>query len=326
MISAPWSSKRGPLPRKVGLAIVNFVSTQLRRQSSRAVARGAMILSLPFRKFQVTRRLLDEAQQENPLSKTIELAQLEVVLAVAGKDLKTARLAVESCLRYSLNPIARVTVVVEDGFLNEAQQILSEYEIVEECAFVPFDLRSAVARHSPAGREGWILQQIVGLWAARKSRFSGVLVLDSDTVFLRHIAFLDRSGVQLLQLSHEFVEQYERHASAIWGKRRKHRGLSYVTHYQLMQPEIMRSMFPRLDDLKKWVQESDKSKKSPVADYHSYGRFLVENFPGRYVLGRWGNKTLPWGQNLAIVQSLENGLTPAGLSKYYSVSLHSYLE
>lgn len=307
------------------MGLINSVSQKLRVTSFRPIAVIALALSRPFRRFQVVRRLVDEAQLENPLGNSEVLPPIELTVATAKKDFRSAKLAIESCLKYSMNPISRVLIIVEDGTLIEAETLFAGFEVFEEGKFVPENLLRAINLHSPSGRQGWVLQQVIGLWASISSQATGNLVLDSDTIFIRPIAFLDGRGRQLLQFSHEYVPAYEHHARSIWGRRSRHFGLSYVTHYQLMQPDIVRKMFPSSGHLTNWISKLDKSLRSPIADYHSYGRFLTSFFPSRFVLGRWGNKSRPWSVLNQLGTSHVRDDTQDGLAGYYSVSVHTYL-
>lgn len=270
------------------------------------------------------RRLVDDAQPNDPLHKEKELPAIEVVISLAEKDLRSVNLAIQGCIENSRNLIAKISVVVPDSLENLVRQSLPEANVLVESEVLPAHIRRSISANHPEGREGWIKQQAIGIVLARESEYCGVLVLDSDTIFIRPLTFLGSGSVQLLQFSHEYEEPYETHAERMWGKRRTHLGLSYVTHYQLMQPAILNEMFPDLDSVAKWLRLGDSNLRSPIADYHSYGRFLADNFGEKYVLGRWGNKSISWdllrSDSRKSVSALSN-LFP----EYYSVSVHEYL-
>lgn len=315
------------LRRRIFLIVVNAVGNTLRKSSKVAVARVALAVSRPFRQFHLVRRWVDEAQINNPLAANENLPSIDAVLAVATKDLRSASLAISACLKNSSNPVRRVLVIVNDSDIQIAESLLSDekVKVTSEGDFLPDELLTLIEENHPVDRKGWVTQQVIGIFAALNSDAAGVLVLDADTVFLRPITFLNDHGIQLLQFSHEYVTQYEDHATRVWGKRIRHMKLSYVTHYQLMQPEIIRAMFPSVEHLKKWVWLGDMSLKSPIADYHSYGRYLADHFPARLMLGRWGNKSVRWvksfGQDPTQLTSSLRKLYPDS----YSVSFHTYL-
>lgn len=280
-------------------------------------------MSLPFRSLPITRKLVNDAQITDPLRNSLSKPPIDVVIAIASKDFVTAPLAIQGVLRNCANPVNKIFAVVEDSSLDDARKLLPEIFLLSENMALPQVIRDAVKSNHPRGREGWILQQVLGMYLASSSPAAGVLVLDSDTVLTDRVTFLDGSGTQLLQLSKEYNRQYEIHSRQMWGARRRFRGLSFVTHYQLMQPEILRKMFPDSDSFVKWVSLGRTDHQSPIADYHSYGRFLSDKFPRRVRLGRWLNKPVKW------TDSVGNEPTLDGLmriySKYSSVSFHSYL-
>lgn len=304
----------------------NFLLILAERNQHKWVASLILVFSFPFRRFTLVRRLVNSAQPVDPLSNETDLPNIELVMAVAEKDFSTAVVSIESAKKNCANHIERVVVVVPTQNVREARRVFRGTMVIDEKKFLPPEMNSTIITHHPDGREGWIRQQVIGLYFARQSQMSGVLVLDADTVFLRPFSLLTKKGVQLIQLSVEYVHQYEKHARLIWGRRRRHLGLSYVTHYQLMQPQVVKEMFPKDVDLIEWIQASDVSFKSPIADYHCYGRFLVERFPKKYRLGIWKNKAVKRPRDLSLnPEQAVNGALEA-FRGYSSVSFHSYLD
>lgn len=313
------------LPRIRGL-IVNYLVGLLRTSSSKLVSSTILLVSSPFRRSHVVRRLVDEAQLNNPLKAASNLPNIELILAVARKDFRSASIAVQAALANSRNVISSVAIVVPQQALDEARTLFSSMNIIAEEDFLPTEFQQAISESSPPGREGWIRQQVIGLLYARESESPGVLVLDSDTILVNELTFLNAEGIQLLQFSHEYVRAYEEHAVKIWGRRRRHKGLSYVTHYQLMQPDVVRMMFKSSPEIIGWLNATDNTKNSPIADYHCYGRYLTDNFPRRVALGRWGNKKMTWDRFSSDFSAESQSLSKWADSSYYSVSVHSYLD
>lgn len=314
--------------RRIFRVFINAIGNTLRDSSSKIVAKFVLCLSKPFRQFHLIRRWVDEAQISDPLSGSDSLPEIDLVIAAATKDLRSAKLAVTEFLKHASNPTRSVLIVVSNDGLNLAKQLFAteKVQIQDEREFLPRSLLAMIEENHPAGRKGWITQQVIGIFAAMQSDAPGIVVLDSDTVLIRPLAFLDRQGVQLLQFSHEYVAQYEKHAARVWGARRRHANMSYVTHYQLMQPDIVREMFPTPEDIGFWLLEGDMTLKSPIADYHSYGRFLVENHPSRFMLGRWGNKSAQWGQFPGEKTDTFLFELREKYSTSFSVSFHTYLD
>lgn len=271
------------------------------------------------------RRFLDELQPSYPSFQSSDLPPIQVLIASSKKDFGLLPATIASCVQLVSNPIESVHVVVPNHEVETASQLGTSAVVLGEDALLPLALKEAVGEHHPTGRYGWVLQQVIGLYFAWSSGSAGVLVLDSDTILTRPRAFLSGDRKQLISLSHEYHEPYEDHATEVWGPLKRHHGLSYVTHHQLMQPWVLREMFPELDDLAEWVLKAATDHKSPLADYHSYGRWFCDNYPKLVSLARWGNKSVARGSFDSLdPESLQLELR-ARFPHYFSVSLHSYL-
>jgi len=332
MVAAAQSRFRGPLSRILGLMARRFkraLLTALDYIDSRLVGRGVFFLAT--RLFPKTstgpygRRVLDGAQPTDPLSSNKNTPSIEVVIVAAEKDFECLPLCVNAAQQNVKNPIDQVRLVVPSSAAAEAKKLSLDAKVVEEEALLPEKLMKAVDEHHPAGRRGWVLQQVLGLWACLQSPYKGALLLDADTVLTRSRHFLSWNGCQLLSLSHEYEATYEKHAEGRWGARQRHHGLSYVTHHQLFQPELLREMFPDADSLEMWIRSASRNTPSPLSEYHSYGRWLMDNYPERVRLGRWRNKALHRSQVMLKDPTSELAQLSGRFPHSLSVSLHTYL-
>lgn len=250
------------------------------------------------------RQFVDSLQPISPLkrSRTLRanqenLPKIDILVAAVEKDFDTLKFTIEAAILSSQNPVSSVRVVVPRRSVADAQNVLSTIaEVTAEEIFLPQALMDAATRFEQIGRTGWVIQQLIGLYGAWSSKSPGVLVLDSDTLLAGERVWLTKSGVQPLSFSYEYHQPYESHASRVWGKRRSYHFLSFVTHYMLMQPDVVRQMFPTLEDFVRWTAVSDLGEFSGLADYHSYGRWISDNRPGRVRFERWSNISTDWGQ------------------------------
>lgn len=225
------------------------------------------------------------------------LPQIEILIAAAEKDFDIINVTIEAAILSSLNPVSLVKVVVPSVNVAAAKQRLSQVaEVHSEDDFLPEDLLNAASQFQPIGRAGWVTQQLIGLYGAWSCQSSGVLVLDSDTLLAGKRVWLTNSGIQPLSFSYEYHQPYESHASRVWGRRRRHHFLSYISHYMMMQSDILRNMFPRLKDIVRWVELADPGEPSGLADYHSYGRWISDNCRNRIRFERWSNISLDYGR------------------------------
>ena len=270
------------------------------------------------------RRFVDSLQPKNPISDRTHLPPIEIVVPTARKDLELIPAVRDFALRMVQNPVSYVAFVVPTRDLATAVSIAPSATIMDEAARLPGALVEAVNRHHPLGRNSWILQQVIKLHSVWTSESRGVLVVDGDTLLTRSRAFLADNQKQLLSFSHEFHRPYERHASQVWGARRRFLGFSFVTHHQLMQPWIVRRMFPHLRDLVSWITAASTAESSPVSEYHSYGRWLSDNYPSLVTLARWKNTGAPRSSFASLdPQNLREEIATR-FPDNYSVSLHSY--
>lgn len=234
-------------------------------------------------------QLLECIQPTNPLGDSSDLPEIDLLVVAARKDFITLPWAISYAHQFSENPIKTTTVVTPSWDVDNLPHfdVAVAIKADEEC--LSNDLLLAVNNNHPPERRGWILQQAITFSELRDSGVSGVLVMDADTLLLRKRAFLAPDSRQLLMVPNRYHEEYERHASRVWGQRSRYHGLSFVTHHQLMQPRIVREMFNDEEELCRWVATGDMAQKSPISEYHSYGRWLTENYPELSILGRWGN-------------------------------------
>lgn len=278
--------------------------------------------------FDRIRHLLDLLQPTEPLAARPpgSLPTINIIVPTTGKDFWKVKLALMCAIRACRNPVGEILVVVPGRELAIAKSYSWDATVVAEEEFVHPDIRLAVGRYAAVGRAGWAMQQMIKLYGTWKSEVAGVLVLDSDTILLGHRTYLTESKKQILSFSRENHMPYEMHATRIWGNRRRHRGLSYVTHHMLMQPDIVRQMFPTVGGLVRWLDLGDLSEPSAVADYHSYGRWIADNAPSRYRIARWNNQPVLLGKKDVLffegnLDALDSRFAPA-----LSVSSHSYSE
>lgn len=276
----------------------------------------------------LARSVIGAFQPSNPLHKFVESPPIELLWVASEKDFDVLPLSIEGATKNVENYVERATLIVPKASFLQAQKRFSGVSVLEEESFIPPEILRAVKESAPPGRMGWLLQQVIGLYFCLQSQRNGVLWIDADTVLTRPRNFLGRKSVQLLSFSKEFHQEYENHSIRNWPESPRINGLSYVTHHQLMQPEVVREMFPDgALSLIKWIRTANKAARSSVSEFHCYGRYLTTHKAPLVRFARWANKTLPR-------ESLSGGLNTAETLDYlqkrfpeaYSVSLHSYLQ
>lgn len=271
------------------------------------------------------RRCADYASGLAPLNAVNDRPSIHLHIVASAKDFALLPLVISQVTRNCLNAIERVLVIVPDLPSIELPSLPDFAEVIKETAVLPTSTLRVIDSHHPVGRRGWILQQALKLWSARNSESEGVLIIDADTILTQPRVFLGNSGKQVLSYSHEYHTPYEIHATKIWGPRKRDFGLSYVCHHQLMQPDILREMFPTVRDFEKWILEADILERSPIADYHCYGRWLVDHYPHRATYARWGNRSVPITRDsYTEARQAAEHLRESSIDTF-SISFHHYL-
>ena len=146
-------------------------------------------------------------------------------------------------------------------------------------------------------------------------------------------------GQQVLAVSHSFHLPYAEHAERTLGENGKSQRVSYVTHHQLMQPTVVREMLRAaaggsnadgfLDrGLVAWILGADYSEGAALAEYHSYGTWIMNTAPCSATLVRWGNVEVASAPLIARSDDEAENLLNILRSEYprsWSVSFHHYL-
>lgn len=224
---------------------------------------------------------------------TDSLPQIDVMIPAHPKDLDVLRYCVAACGRGTRNPISRIVVLVPADSVAQVQLVLGESVTVISEADVLGNLSEWIKEHIPLERQGWVAQQCLKLLWVLGNEQRATLVLDADTVLLRRRTWLDAESRQLLAISAERHEPYVEHADKCWNLHRATQAISYVTHHQLMQPDVVKAMFPDgASSIRQWLSRADFSVQSALSEYHCYGAWIRTNAESRVRLASFSNRGL----------------------------------
>ncbi len=276
---------------------------------------------------------------DNPLEAPWDtLPPLTVLIPCIIKDAAILPTTVEALGSAVQNPIERIVVLCPDDEVERMRQLVPDHvDIVSENSLPVPLARAAIDELVPRERRGWVWQQVLKLAAVAMSDAQGVLVVDADTVLLQPRTWL-REKRQLLPLARESHLPYVHHTRVALGRQVDVGPMSWVTHHQLMQPQVVRSMLDsiercgsaartggRLDGfsidraLETWVRSADFREESALSEYHTYGCFLRSLDRHGAVLARWGN-AITGADHVAEQLDQFRSTRPDALS----VSCHSY--
>jgi hypothetical protein len=259
---------------------------------------------------------------------------VDVAILVGPNDQEVIRRSSDSLLK-NISKINKSYLIAPRAAHMSLKRIVSkDFELICDEDLLSQELLDSVRNLVPPTKHGWIRQQLLKFVSTQNLTNGGILLLDADTVLLKQQDWIDTSGVQNLNISVEFhepyVEHFKRFMKAIGRKEifEKNIGVSFVTHYQLMQREIVREIFEFegrefTEGLEIWIKELDFSKtESAGSEWHTYGTFLAMRHPEKIRLSQWRNTGVPREYLLGQDNFLE---LPSTYGKFNSVSLHHYL-
>lgn len=335
--------------RSTALSVLEPVRRRLRLTNSHALGTAARLVELVSQRFRKkylplpARALISLCQPIDPLRGARNLPAIELVIPFVEKDLAALPIVLAAAKRNIRNPLATITLITPRGadpkgprFSSPASQSALDAILWENPDVrVLYDqdilgtalLNELNARFGAGDRNaGWVMQQLIKLSAAHQSAEIGALILDADTVMLSPKTWIRSDKRQLLQIANEYHADFMRHVLMYFGVPKKHR-LSFITHHQLMQPEVVRRMFPNgSESLLDWWKSSTDPIGRDLGDYEAYGCFLAHHYPERVAYGSFGNLFSP---HLAkFMRDLrETGLSPEQLiPDYCTVSFHSWAQ
>jgi hypothetical protein len=270
----------------------------------------------PFLDFSPLRKFIDQCQVQYPLGKVSNTC-ISVVIPCHPKDSALLSVVLEGLERNSLNNISEVIIVSPENLeINHFTKL--NLRFINDSQVVSSELFKLIKRNFPTSQFGWVLQQIIKIETAMKlSQNENTLVIDSDTVITKPTLFVDGNR-QILNITREYHRQYIKQYQD-FSKINFDLGLSFVTHYQVWQRDILEGLWGE-DRLNEWLRCADKSSQSSMSEYQSYGSHLVEKHPQRFEFAQWGNIEI----SRALVKDLSYEAATNTLPDAQSISIHSY--
>jgi len=289
------------------------------------------------------RAFISLCQPLDPLGRNKGLPAIELIIPFVEKDLEALPVVLDHARRNVRNPLARVVLITprEAGgegprfARKESRARLASLLEQNPDAIVLYDqdilgaplLEELELRFGRGDRNaGWVTQQLIKLSAAMQSESTASLILDSDTILLTKKTWHTGDDRQLLQVANEYHSDFMKHVKMFFGVPKKLR-LSFVTHHQLMQRDVVRQMFPEgAQSLLEWWKSSTDPIGRDLGDYEAYGSYLVHHYPERVAFGSFGNLFSP--HLTKFMADLESSGSSAAelIPDYCSVSFHSWAQ
>ena len=272
------------------------------------------------------RLALDAALPDSP-----RLTQPEkphaIFIPVHGKDLATLPMVIAGALG-SCPQAQDLILACPHQEVAHLAATFPDAQIIADQDLIPPEIRDYISENVPSHRQGWVIQQLAKLQVAGHSNHAATLVIDADTVLLKKRSWFGSDDDQLLCIAQEVHTPYQLHAERMWGTQATRANLSFVTHHQLMQQEVVNEMFPDgSESLRRWLSLADWKLLSPIAEYHSYGTFLSNTHADQARWGHWGNVAFARSDapSLDVAPADWVEQVAAANPDSWSVSLHTYL-
>lgn len=273
-----------------------------------------------------------------------EAQKISACIVSSLQEIDLLPLSTEAILKTHDGMIQNCFLISPREQMNEIKKVIpSEFKIIADEDLLSIKLIELVNQNTPKERRGWIKQQLLKILAARHLGSDGTLLVDADTILLRPQTWLSPAGVQNLQLSIEYHYAYQQHYEKFmfesdqrYAAIIKRPKVSFVTHHQLMQSDVLDRIFAINgrsfeQGLEKWLKSIDfASTNSPACEWHTYGTFLTTNYPSRVHLTKWNNlgisrKSRSQSQGREIMNLSVQELFKE-FSGYNTLSLHHYIK
>lgn len=277
-----------------------------------------------YRAFRVVPRAAPSSSELTPRT------PLRVLYAAHPKDFDVLRHSLESVIRHTQNPITEIVIISPD--LSGANEAVRDsgaqhaLRFMHEDEMVSFEARARLV-DAFGPRYGWALQQFLKLQGVMSDNDVATLVVDSDTLFFRDKTWIEKS-TQLLYFR-GFNNPMYFDFLLKWNGFRADRSKSFVTHYQVMQSDLLRQALDfffgtqEVDEIIGIVCDSSEALGSTdfSLDYETYGQFVHRKHPDRYLVDKYSN--------IGLDRSALELASPRKTDEvfpYYSASFHHYLD
>ncbi len=180
---------------------------------------------------------------------------VDVVIPCIDKDLETLELCIAG-IRNNCPQIREVIVVSSErltenaAWFDERRYPFSKYEVALSL-FNGEDENAEKYLSLPNSRLGWYYQQLLKFYApfVIPNLSSNALMLDSDTIFLNPVAFLNSSQGGLYNPGFEYHPPYFVHAAKLTNNKikRLYKMYSGISHHMLFQRAVLEDLFKQVE-------------------------------------------------------------------------------
>lgn len=266
------------------------------------------------------------------------LPKIELLIVVEEKDFELLEYTIRNFLKFSLNPVKRLVLVVPEDQIKNCKNVIDmikpkiEFEILSEDDVVKESVRK-ILKLEFGNRYGWILQQFITvayLLEYKENVDEPVVALDADTLIQNYTSWIDDKKRQILLPSIERHQPYydliKKLPKDILVKNR-----TFISHHMVYLPSRFRQIFEEIgfkevNALVEFViQNYDRSVNSPICvEFEIYAQYLCKFMPECRELLKFSNVSVNRKDYLETIQK-SNFKGVSFYRNFKSISLHSYL-
>lgn len=247
--------------------------------------------------------------------------KIDVVIPAIDKDLGTLPHAIDSVRKYVAHPIGTIYIVAPGSNAIKALCIRKSCTFVHEANVLPLRKRHITYRSKRWERSGWLYQQLLKLGSSSITGRRYFLVLDADTVLIRHHRFKENGRLVFYCRGWSQPEYFVTYRKLMGRKASRPR--SFVTHYMMFDKTKLNALKRKIEARHgtRWyyaiIGSVNRSKTFGFSEYETYGNFVYSQSPGSVRLKSALNKSLsgnPARLSAATLQKLAR--------RYRSLSFH----
>jgi hypothetical protein len=294
----------------------------------------------------------DEILPNIDVNPDFKFPTIDVLIPFHPKDIGLLPHCLLNVLRNSCNPIGTVRIVTTTKGVTLAQQELktlqSEHalrniniEVIDEKVFLPAEILNTC--NSLGEGSGWLIQQSIKLWNAVVNQSVPTVVLDSDTIIVQRILWVDADEKSLV-----FANFHENHVSDFFAQMfpniiRTEKDFGYVSHFVLMKPQIVLRLLLQVEESARYQLYTSQQKKAMdvfevrlanvismllnecmfnFSEYDIYAKVALKLEPDKTLISKWSNLSLDVNEKIDNV-SLQRLLAEIRRN-YLSLSIHTF--
>ena len=221
---------------------------------------------------------------------------IDVVIPAHEKDIETLDLCI-SGVKNSVKMLGDVYVVSRNKLTDEAKWIPE--------SFFPFSIEDVASMIGKHWRTCWYYQQLLKMYTifVQEDITSSALFVDSDTVFLRSIDFIEEKNlpgnIAHFNIGREHYAPYFEHLDRLLPDIRKQiMEYSGITHHMVFQKDILESLFGdvekvhgcpfwqaflqcTLGNFSSVIGDQSHSGQGRASEYEIYFNYCLAKFPNR---------------------------------------------